>query len=152
MLLNFVAAFWAWFIFGKELSSERATGILFVRLVYAAAILIPPLFFHFACSLIREINNRLVLFFYLVSLIFLVLDFTPLFIKDVRPILSFRHYGIPGPIFPFFVISFISIIGYSHHILLKYFRKSEGQKNKIRYLLFATLIGFGGVSTFKFQS
>ena len=150
MFLNFLAAFWAWFIFAKELFSERATGLLFVRLVYATAIFIPPLFFHFACSLVREINYRLILFFYFIGLVFLVLDSTPLFIEDVRPILSFRHYGIPGPVFPFFVISFVSIIGYSHHILLKYFRKSEGQKrNQIRYLLFATIIGFlGGVSTF----
>jgi signal transduction histidine kinase len=150
MLLSFVVSLWTWSIFGKELVFEKTTGLFIVRLVYASAIFIPPLFFHFICSLIKQIKNGLILTFYIISLIFLVLDFTPLFIKDVRSILSFRHYGIPGIAFPFFVISFASIIGYSHYILIKYFKKSEGQKrNQIRYLLFATIIGFlGGATTF----
>ena len=95
-------------------------------------------------------KNRLIVAFYAFSLIFLVFDFTPLFIKDVGPILSFRYYGIPGIGLPFLYISFVGIIGYSHYILIKYFKKSEGQtRNQIRYLLFAAIIGFfGGVSTF----
>jgi signal transduction histidine kinase len=80
----------------------------------------------------------------------LILDFTPLFIKDVRPILSFRHYGIPGIAFNFFVVSFIGITGYSHYALIKHFRISRGQeRNQIKYLLFATMIAFlGGGTTF----
>jgi signal transduction histidine kinase len=68
----------------------------------------------------------------------------------VRPILSFRHYGIPGAVFPFFVILFICVAGYSHLLLIRYFRKSDGQtRNQIKYLLLATIIGFiGGGSTF----
>jgi len=77
-------------------------------------------------------------------------DFTPLLIKDVRPILSFRYYGIPGPLYPFYTLFLIGIVGYSHYILIKYFKKSEGEtRNQIKYLLFATVIGFfGGATTF----
>jgi signal transduction histidine kinase len=101
-------------------------------------------------SLLKFKNNKLIVVFFALSLAFLVFDFTPLFIKDVGPILSFRYYGIPGTVYPFYAVSFISIIGYSHYILIKHFRNSQGQtRNQIRYLLFATIIGFlGGSTTF----
>jgi signal transduction histidine kinase len=150
MLLNLGVSLWSWSIFGRELSLEKATAVFFVRLCYVGAIFIPAFFFHFVSSLLKLTKNKLILFVYALSLIFLIFDFSPLFIKDVRPILSFRYYGIPGIVFPFFVISFVSIAGYSHYVLIKYFRKSEGQiRNQIRYLLFATVIGFlGGGTTF----
>jgi nitrogen-specific signal transduction histidine kinase len=150
MFLNLSISLWSWAIFGRELSLEKTTALFFVRLVYAGSIFIPPLFLHFVDSLLKLTKRKLLLSLYFLSLIFLIFDFTPLFIKDVRPILSFRYYGIPGIIYPFFAISFISTIVYSHYILVKYFRSTEGQtRNQIRYLLLAAIIGFfGGVSTF----
>jgi len=150
MLLTLSVSLWSWSVFGKELSSEKTTALFFIRLVYAGAILIPPFFYHFVSSLVKQKGHKLILIFYFVSLIFIIFDFTPLFIKDARSIMSFRYYGIPGKVFPLFVISFISIIGYSHYILIDYFRRSRGQvRNQIRYLLIATIIGFlGGGTTF----
>jgi two-component system nitrogen regulation sensor histidine kinase GlnL len=150
MVLNFSASLWSWSLFARELSADKATALFFVRLCYVGAMFVPPLFFHFASSLIKQPRGKSILGFYLLSLIFLGFVFTPLFIKDVRPILSFRYYGIPGVLFPFFVVSFVSITGYSHYMLVKYLRESQGRvRNQIRYLLFATVIGFlGGGSTF----
>jgi signal transduction histidine kinase len=150
MLLNFSASIWSLGLLGRELSLEKGIALFFVRLCYTGAIFIPAFFFHFVSSVLKDIRYKLILFVYILTFIFLIFDFTPLFIKDVRPILSFRYYGIPGAIFPFFVISFISVAGYSHFLLIRYFRKSDGQtRNQIKYLLFATVIGFiGGGSTF----
>ena len=150
MLLNLSVSLWCWSILGRELSFEKSNALFYVRLSYVGSILVPPLFLHFVSSLLKLRKNRLILFAYILSLTFLILDFTPLFIKDVGPILSFRYYGIPGIVYPFFAISFICTIGFSHYILVKYFRKAEGQtRNQIRYLLFAAIIGFfGGASTF----
>jgi signal transduction histidine kinase len=101
-------------------------------------------------SFLKLQKNRLVVAFYAVSFALMFFDFTPLLIKDVRPILSFRYYGIPGPLYPFYTLFLIGIVGYSHYILIKYFKKSEGEtRNQIKYLLFATVIGFfGGATTF----
>ncbi|MDD1777794.1 MAG: ATP-binding protein, partial [Candidatus Helarchaeota archaeon] len=150
MLLSLSVSLWSWSILGRELSFEKSTGLFWVRLSYVGAVFIPAFFLHFVNSLLKLEKNRLVLFSYILSLIFLVFDLTPLFIKDVGSILSFRHYGIPGVAYPFYAASFIGIIGYSHYVLAKYLRKSEGQtRNQIRYLLLAAIIGFlGGVSTF----
>jgi signal transduction histidine kinase len=116
-----------------------------------AKLFIPAIFLHFVNSLVKQVrNNRIIFFIYSISLIFLIFDFTPLFIKDVRPVLSFRYYGTPGIIFPFFLFFFVGVAVYSHYILIKYFKKSQGQtRNQIRYLIFATMIGFlGGGTTF----
>jgi hypothetical protein len=150
MFLNLSVSLWSWSLFTRELVDEKAIALFFVRLCYLGAVFIPAFFLHFVSSLLKLKKNRLILFAYVLGLIFLIFDFSPLFIKDVGPILSFRYYGIPGTIYPFYAVSFISIIGYSHYILIQHFKKSEGQtRNQIRYLLFAAIIGFfGGVSTF----
>ena len=150
MILNFSASLWSWSLFLRELSSERTVALFFVRLCYVGAIFIPALFFHFAELLVKKYKKHPTLSVYAFALVFLLLNFTPLFIRDVRPQLSFRFYGVPGIIFPLFVLWFIFIVGYSHYILIRYFRDSQGQtRNQIRYLLFATIIGFvGGGTTF----
>ena len=134
----------------ERLVSEKTTALFLVRLSYVGAIFVPSTFFHFVSSLSRLGKSKLIIFFYGVSFAFLFLVFTSLFIRDVKPILSFPFYGVPGTIYPVYAISFIVIIVYSHYILIKLFKKSEGQtRNQIRYLLFSTIIGFlGGVSTF----
>jgi len=150
MILNFAASLWSWSLFARELSPDKSTALFFVRLCYIGAIFVPALFFRFTVSLLKVAKKKLLFSIYILSFIFIILDFTPLFIKDVKPILSFRFYGIPGVIFPFFVISFIGITGYSHYILVKHLKRSEGQvRTQVKYLLSATIIGFlGGVSTF----
>jgi len=150
MFVNLCISLWSWSLFSRELVSEKTTAIFFVRLCYVGAIFIPALFFHFVNSFLKLEKRSLTVAFYALSLTFLILDFTPLFIKDVGPILSFRYYGIPGILYPFYAVSFISIIAYSHYILIRRFKSSGGQtRNQIKYLLFAAIIGFvGGASTF----
>jgi signal transduction histidine kinase len=150
MLLNLSVSLWSWSLFARELSLEKTTALFYVRLCYVGAIFIPAFLLHFVSLIVKQISKKLILLIYGLSFLFLIFDFTPLFIKDVGPILSFRYYGIPGGIFPFFVISFVGITGYSHYILIKYFRESHGQvRNQIRYLLVATVMGFiGGITTF----
>ena len=150
MLLNFSVSLWVWSLFARELVDEKAIALFFVRLCYIGTIFLPALFYHFVSYLLKLEKNRLVVTFYALSFTFLIFDFTPLLIKDVRPILSFHYYGIPGPIYPFYTVFLIGIISYSHYVLIKYYKRSGGQtRNQIKYLLFATVIGFfGGATTF----
>jgi two-component system NtrC family sensor kinase len=150
MLLNLSISLWTCGIFGRDLSTERTVALFFVRLCYVGAVFMPAFFFHFVNSFFKLEKTRLLVAFYALSLIFLIFDLTPLFIKDVGPILFFQHYGIPGPVFPVYAVSFITVIGYSHYLLVKYFKKSEGQtRNQIRYILLAAIIGFfAGLTTF----
>jgi signal transduction histidine kinase len=86
--------------------------------------------------------------FYALAFIFLVFDFTPLLIKDVKPILSFRYYGVPGPIYPFYAVSQLIVMPYGHYTLFKRLKYAKGQtRNQIRYVFIAAVIGFLGAMT-----
>jgi signal transduction histidine kinase len=150
MLINLCVALWTFCMGARELVSEKTTALYLVRLCYIGAIFVPPFFIHFTYSLLKLAKSKLLLVFYALAFIFSGFDFTSLFIKDVGPILSFRHYGIPGPIFPFYTVSQVSIIAYGHYVLIKNFKNAKGQtRNRIRYVLIAAIIGFsGGLSTF----
>ena len=134
MVFNLSVSLWHWGLFARELTYDKATALFFLRLCHVGPILLPSLFYHFVNCLLKLEKNRLIVAFYGVSLIFLVFDLTSLFIKDVGPILSFRYYLIPGSAFPIYTVFFIGTISYTHYILVKYFKKSEGQtRNQIRY-------------------
>src|SRR4030042_1276798 len=150
ILLNFSVSLWAWSLFGRDLAYEKTTALFFVRLFYVGTIFLPALFFHFVSSFLKFEKKLLIVFFYGLGVAFLVFDFTPLLIEDVRPILSFRHYGIPGPVYPFYTVFLIGIMIYTLYILIKYVKQSGGEtRNQIKYLLFAAIIGFfGGATTF----
>lgn len=107
MILNFSVSLWSWSLFARELAYEKTTALFFVRLSYVGTIFLPSLFFHFVNSLLKFKKNSLIVAFYSLSVTLLVFDFTPLLIKDVRPILSFRYYGTPGLVYPFYTLFLI---------------------------------------------
>ena len=104
MFLNLSVSLWSWSLFTRELVDEKTIALFFVRLCYVGAVFIPALFLHFVSSLLKLKKNILILSAYILGFIFLVFNFTPLFIKDVGPILSFRYYGIPGTVYPFYAV------------------------------------------------
>ena len=150
MFLNFSISLWSWGLFGRDMSLDKTTALFWVRLCYVGSAFTPAFFFHFVNSLLKLSKNWLVLVFYALGFIFSAFAFTSLLIKDVGPILSFRFYGIPGPMYLYYAVSQFSIIFYSQYILVKHFKRAKGQtRNQIRYLLIAAIIGFlGGLSTF----
>jgi signal transduction histidine kinase len=150
MLINLCVSLWTLGLFGRDISSEKTTALFFVRLCYVGSIFVPVFFIHFVNSLLKLAKKRLILLFYALAFIFLAFDFTSLLIKDVRPILSFRYYGVPGPIYPFYTVSQLGIIAYGQYVLIKHFKYAKGQtRNQIRYVLAAAIIGFfGGITTF----
>ena len=150
MLISLCVSLWSWGLFGRDISSEKTTALFFVRLSYVGSIFVPVILVNFLSSLLKLTKNRLILLFYALGFIFSAFDFTSLLIKDVRPILSFRYYGVPGPIYPFYTVSQLSIIAYGLYILIKHFKYAKGQtRNQIRYVLMAAIIGFlGGITTF----
>ncbi|MGB9613550.1 MAG: ATP-binding protein, partial [Candidatus Margulisiibacteriota bacterium] len=87
---------------------------------------------------------------FLGALIFLLFDFTPLFIADVAPRLGYRFYPVPGPIYFFFVPYLFSFFAVGFIKLLQFLQNSFGTiNNQAKYVFFASLVGvIGGVSAF----
>jgi signal transduction histidine kinase len=92
----------------------------------------------------------LVRFLYGVGILFLILDFTPLFVADVRPMLGFRFYPEAGMVYPYFAIFVLICFVYGTFRLILSYRNSMGaRRNQLLYVMIAVLIGFlGGITAF----
>jgi len=85
---------------------------------------------------------------YIISFIFLAINFTPFFILDVEPKLQFRFYATAGWLYGVWVAAYSLIAGYGISLMVLNFKKvSTIKKYQIIYVLFASLIGFLGGAT-----
>lgn len=116
----------------------------------AGAIFIPSSFLHFSITLIDQRKKYLktILFGYLISTFFLLLDFTPLFVEGIKQRLFFNYWPTAGIAYAPFLAFFIGLTIYAHVLMYKSFRQVGGLKrNQIKYVFLGTTIGFLGGST-----
>jgi len=143
-------SFFIW-IFGIGMEIEapnKESGLFWNRWLYSGAIFIPTFFIHFVQSYLNKVKAKVLIFCYGVSTLFLLLNFTPLFVKDVVPKGSFNYASVPGIVFPFFVLYFSLIVIDASYLIIKEFKISTGAKrNQLKFIILASLIGFSGGST-----
>lgn len=149
-ILTFLIGIWTLFSVVTALAKTDIEAIFFARLVYIAAVLVPPTFLFFVFSLIgtshiKKEKNRLRIF-YLSSGIFLILLFSPSFIEDVKSTgLTFAI--VPGPIYHLFFLFFALAIIFGYiKIFIKYKETTGLKKNQLIYVLIAFI--FAGVAGF----
>jgi signal transduction histidine kinase len=140
-------AVWCFGSIKTVLASNEYIALFWGRFLYVGALFIPSLFLHFTETLLNKYSERKkkITIGYFLSLFFLVLNCTDLFIKDVAPKPPFRYYDVPGVTYPFFIIFFFFYIIHAHYDLVKAYKNAYGiKRNQIKYLLLASLFGFGG--------
>ncbi len=143
-------SFFMWvFGIGMEIgASSKFWGFFWNRWLYSGAIFIPTFYLQFVQYYLNRSNKRMLLSCYMVSFILFIFNFTPLFVKDLVPKGSFNYASVPGIIFPFFVLYFFIVIAYSFYFIIQEYKNSIGiKRNQIKFLLFASVIGFSGGST-----
>jgi signal transduction histidine kinase len=143
-------SFFVWiFGIGMEIGSpDKESGLFWNRWLYSGAIFIPSFFLYFIQSYLGRTKRALLILSFTISVIFLLFNFTPLFVKDAVPKGSFNYASVPGIIFPFFVLYFFITILYSSKLVIESFRKSIGiQREQLKFVLLAYVIGFLGGST-----
>ena len=143
-------AFWSYFYFLWQISKSSEAALLWCRVLMAGAIFIPSAFLHFSVTLIGQRKKYLktIIFWYLVSFIFLLSDFTPLFVKDIQPQLSFPFWPTAGIAYGPFLAMFGGLTVYAHILMYKSYRRLSGfERNQIKYVFLGTAIGFIGGST-----
>ena len=141
---------WSFGYFGFLLSNTKGEAFIWIRILYCGAILIPTLCFHFICVLLQcfEKKKKLIVASYLLSVVFEIANLTPYFVKDLRPILNFKWWPVPGPLFGCFVVHFILMLSYGIYLTSKSYRiASTRQKNQMLYLALGIGIAFIGGST-----
>jgi len=146
----FSVGFWSCCYFVWQLSKSPEAALFWCRTLMVGAIFIPSTFFHFCVTLVNQQKKyfRVIIVWYLVSIVFLALDFTPLFVQDVRPRLIFAYWPTAGPSYAAFLAMFIALTIHAHVLLFKAYRNLSGYKrNQIKYVFLGTAIGFIGGST-----
>jgi signal transduction histidine kinase len=138
-------------IFGIGMEIEapnKGWGLFWNRWLYSGAIFIPTFFIHFVQAYLGKIKRTLLISCYILSIILLIFNFTPFFVKDIVPKGSFNYASVPGIIFPFYVLYFSLIFIYSTYLIIKEFKNAIGIKRaQLKFVILAYVIGFLGGST-----
>lgn len=151
-LFSLSVSIWGIAVFkiGQIPETERALAVFWWRITYLGIIFIPILFYHFICVWLGLRRKTILYLFYLWGIFFFGIQWTPwgdLFIgyNNMRWVFSSFYVVGPTPLFNFFVLSWFSIVIYSHYQLYKALKKSVGLKrNQIKYFFLAPIIGFAG--------
>lgn len=145
-------AVWSGFYFAWLTTNVEEKALLYCHLFMAGAIFIPSIYLHHILALLRldSKKRKIILASYAAALIFSVLNLTPYFILDVHQRLSFKYWPTAGPIFSVFLSVWSFFAVYGVYEILKAYNNSTGiEKNRIRYVLIGTIIGWiGGGSNY----
>ena len=153
LLMNFSVAWWALFYWQWLSSTNYKEALFFVKLLGIGSVLIPIFYLHWVLVLLGEEEKEkpIIIFGYLLSFIFLVFSFSPLFVKGLRQIFFFPYWPIPGPLYTaYMILGYGGLIGYGVFKLLKAYKKASGyQRLQIKYVLVGSFVGFlGGATNF----
>jgi two-component system NtrC family sensor kinase len=124
----------------------------FVYMIYLGAIFIPPFYLHFSSSFLegKERENLIVLLgAYLVASIEILLLVTGKLIAGVRPDPNLGFYEIPGRFYLLHFFLFVSVPSYGVGRLISEYRRTDlpARKNQLKYVIYASLVGFIGGGT-----
>lgn len=132
---------------------DKNTTLLLERLSHLGATFIAPFYLYFMLALIDKIAKykKILILSYISAFIISCFVFTNIFIVDVVAKQSFKYYPEPGLMYDLFTMHFFlfvtmaEIIGFINFKFLS----SSFARNQLRYVLFASIIGFlGGGTTF----
>lgn len=119
------------------------------RLSYIFGFLIVPSFLLLAIDASQDGLKPIKIPSVLLIAIFVLLPFTitPLIVKDVITKPTFKE--VPGPLYPLFIIYFLSWLWYGLSRLYKAYKSSEGfKRNQLKYFFLALVIAFAASVNF----
>lgn len=133
-----------------QISSVKNDAVFWCRILTIGSILIPPTYLCFVTNLVGETekNKKAIWISYLMAAFFLFFVFSPLLVKDVTPKLSFKFWPEAGPLYSFYIIYFVCFAIYALNLLIAAYRKGDSiTRNRLKYVLIGTAIGYFGGST-----
>ena len=109
---------------------------------------IPIFFIHWIFALFNLYKKKegVLIGGYLITLFFLSFIFSPLYIKEITPQLSFLWWPQAGTVYSLYIIfGYLGMVGYGSYVLINlYHRVSGSLREQIKYILLAIIVGFGG--------
>jgi len=148
-LLSFSISWWSLGLFMHAISTTKETTLFWGRFLHIGAILIPIFLYALSTVLTKVYDERkpIIILSYLLTIAFIILDFTPLFISGVSPKHGYPYWVNPGILYPFHILMTASLVIASVLELWIKLIKAKGiQKTQLKYFLIAVLLGYGGGS------
>ncbi len=151
-LVCFVMAIWSFGYFFWMMSDSYEMALFWVRVLMAGAIFIPVTFLHFII-LFLEIDKfeKWMKWLYLFFFGFLILNFTPWFIKDLEPVSFLTYWPRAGMAFHLFLFFWILIWFLCFGLLCEkmcFNKKADHRKQKQIIVLFiGAIVAVVGGST-----
>ncbi|MGE3152993.1 MAG: ATP-binding protein [Nitrospiraceae bacterium] len=149
-LFAMAVALWGFGSYKIALTTDEAAAHWWWKVTHVGVILIPVLFAHFVFAFLNIKRTLPLILIYLVGFSILLMNlFTDLLIRHMRFVFSSFYYDSPpGPVYPYFVVFFFSVIAYGHYELWTIYREASGiKKDQIKYFFLATAVGFAGGGT-----
>lgn len=137
-LLNIAIAIWALSYWRWLLSDSYTSALFWVRMLSIGSTLIPIFFLHWMLILVglAQKKRMLLRLGYLMTIIFLLFNFSPYFVENVEPTFNFPYWPKPGILYHFYIFfSYLSLLTYGVYRLFKGYREAIGhRKAQMKYV------------------
>jgi diguanylate cyclase (GGDEF)-like protein len=148
----FSVFFWNFGYFFWQISTNSGMALFWCRFLMAGAIFIPPSFFHFTVTFLglkqNDIHRKIIPYYYILSILFLFVNFTPFFVNRVEPNKFFEFWPMPGFLYHPFLAGFLICMIYCPILMLNNYKlKDKIIQNQIKYITVGTFISLFGGST-----
>ncbi len=93
----FFISFWSYSYFLWQISKSDMQAYFWCRMLMTGAIFIPASYYHFIIALIGKYSKKTKKYIYLpyiLAVVFLILNFSPLMIKDIDKLISSHTFSI----------------------------------------------------------
>jgi signal transduction histidine kinase len=140
-LIAGIAGYWCIVSFFINVSPNEKLALIYTKILNIGAIIVAPIFTSFTLAAVENKGrNTAIKVIWIFATIFLVVNFTPLLVKEMKPARYVGFSGIPGPAFPYFILYYIGVAIYGTRKLFVAYKHSVGYKrNQLKYLLAALL-------------
>ncbi|MDD2696775.1 MAG: ATP-binding protein [Candidatus Pacebacteria bacterium] len=150
-LMTFALTIWSFGYGFWQIAKDHESALFWVRILSIGSTFIPIFFIHWVLALfnLHKKKERILIFGYIITLIFLCFSFTSLYVKDVSPQFFFPWWPEAGIVYNFYLIfGYFGGISYVSYELSKIYRERSGYiREQIKYILLAMVVGFGGGAT-----
>ena len=154
-LLSFVIFLWAFFYGIWLLSSNALQALFWSRMLNLSVTFVPVFLLHWLLSFLGYDKKRkkLIVFFYVVTIIFALFSFTNYYVAGVLKINQFPYWPQMGWLYVLFLgIVWIPVFFYSVFLLTRAYKRTYKTKSyllrhQIIYILIGFVTGFLGGST-----
>ena len=141
---------WSSFYFMWQVATTANAALFYSRAFMMSAIFIPIFYLHHILSLLnlRAEKKHIIKLAYLCGIVFIGFALTPYYITDITPQMFFKFWPKAGFLFSIFLPIWFLIVLYGVHVILHAYKNSNGlSRSRLRYILIATVVGWGGGAT-----